>query len=299
MDERTPPPPLSARAALLRLGSWALALLGVAAAVALFAFEPRTGRLHIDRGDCFVMVLALGALALIPGAGLSVALRALALRLGARPRSTLSGQRWFVAGVVAANAALAVLLLWGRYVEPTWLVVRRVELATPKVSARVRIVLFSDVHSDARFDVDARVAQAINAEDADVVIFGGDALNAPERLPQFRAALSNIRARSARLALRGNWDVWYWDDLDLFGGTGFEELQGGWRTVATPGGPLQFGGHPFLDDWRPADVLGRAPPDGLRVLAYHAHDYLEAAAAQGLDLYLCGDTHGGQVALPG
>ncbi|MBI5544969.1 MAG: hypothetical protein HY901_13850 [Deltaproteobacteria bacterium] len=35
------------------------------------------------------------------------------------------------------------------------------------------------------------------------------------------------------------------------------------------------------------------------MLVYHAHDYLEAAAKAGYDLYLCGDTHGGQLALPG
>ena len=44
--------------------------------------------------------------------------------------------------------------------------------------------------------------------------------------------------------------------------------------------------------------MGTPPASGLRLLLYHAHDYLEAAAQKGMDLYLCGDTHGGQVALP-
>jgi len=293
------PQRLTSRAALLRLLLWALALVIVAAVVSLFGFQPRTGRLKVDRADCFVIVLVVSAVVLVPGALLSVALRALSRRFSPRPGATLFDQRWFMAAVVAANLALVGCVLYARYVEPRWIGVRRLELPTPKVSQRVRIVLFSDVHSDARFDVDERVAQAINAEDADVVIFAGDALNQASRLPAFRQALAAIHARSARLAIRGNWDVWYWDELDLFGGTGFEEMDAGWRTVATAGGPLQLGGHRFLDDWQPEEVLGTLPPpDGLRILVYHAHDYLERAAQAGLDLYLCADTHGGQIALP-
>ena len=42
----------------------------------------------------------------------------------------------------------------------------------------------------------------------------------------------------------------------------------------------------------------RTPPD-LRVLLYHTPDLAPQAAAEGVDLYLCGHTHGGQIRLPG
>ena len=40
------------------------------------------------------------------------------------------------------------------------------------------------------------------------------------------------------------------------------------------------------------------PPDAYTLLLYHTPDLIEAAAAEGVDLYLAGHTHGGQVRLP-
>ena len=33
-----------------------------------------------------------------------------------------------------------------------------------------------------------------------------------------------MRARHGKLAVRGNWDVWYWHELPLLEGTGFRFL---------------------------------------------------------------------------
>lgn len=291
------PPRLPARSAALRMGVWIAALVAVAAVSARFEVRVHR-RIHIEPLDSFVMVLVVGGLALLAGAGLRVLWRAAMRRLRATAGNGLADQRWFAVGVLGLNALLVAALPYARYVETSWIRVERVEIATAKISAPVRLVLISDLHSDPRFDVDGRVAEAVNAQDADVVIFAGDALNVEERLPQFRAALSAMRAKTAKLAVRGNWDAWFWHELDLFGGTGFEALEG-WRSVSTAGGPIEFGGHGWLDAWEPEAILGAVPPEALKVFTYHANDYLEQAAARGVDLYLCGDTHGGQFALPG
>ncbi|HUS14675.1 MAG TPA: hypothetical protein VM536_06605, partial [Chloroflexia bacterium] len=47
-----------------------------------------------------------------------------------------------------------------------------------------------------------------------------------------------------------------------------------------------------------ADAAAQGQPD-LRILLYHTPDLAPQAAAAGVDLYLCGHTHGGQVRLPG
>ncbi len=288
---------MTARGALARLALWAGGAAAVAGGVAALT-PPRTGRISYTQPELFVILLLLLGVALAVVAGLRVALGSL-LRTRGYPRGGgLADQPWFAAAVVLADTLLLAAALHARHVEPRWLRVERVVLPTPKVSARVRVVLFSDLHSDARFDLDSRVAEAVSAEQGDLVLFAGDSLNRPERLSAFRAALSSITSRGPRLAIRGNWDEWFWYDLDLFGGTGFEEVRAGWRTVQTPGGPLQVGGHGWLDAFRPDEVFA-TPPEGLRVFAYHSHDYLEEAAARGIDLYLCGDTHGGQIALPG
>ena len=40
------------------------------------------------------------------------------------------------------------------------------------------------------------------------------------------------------------------------------------------------------------------PPNAPTVLLYHTPDLIEVAAAEGVDLYLAGHTHGGQIRLP-
>jgi predicted MPP superfamily phosphohydrolase len=44
---------------------------------------------------------------------------------------------------------------------------------------------------------------------------------------------------------------------------------------------------------------GPKPPGTLRILLHHTPDLAVEAAAAGVDLYLCGHTHGGQIRLPG
>lgn len=270
-------------------------LVACGVAAALLLRSPNPDRIFLARSDAFVLGAFLAGLALVAGAGLRLLVH------GTRHLLRRPGPHLPLASVVAvlvANGVLVALGVLARYHVPFQLRVVEHRVALPGLSAPVRLVLWSDLHSDARFDLDARVAGQVNALDPDVVLFAGDALNRADRLDAFRAALGAIRA-PARFALRGNWDAWFWLDLDLFGGTGFEEIRDGWRTVETPGGSVHLGGHTWLDGWDPDRILGDIPAVGPRIFSYHAHDYLEEALARGVDLYLCGDTHGGQVALPG
>ena len=45
-------------------------------------------------------------------------------------------------------------------------------------------------------------------------------------------------------------------------------------------------------------LMSQAPPDALTVLLYHTPDLMPLARDLGVDLYLCGHTHGGQLRLP-
>jgi predicted MPP superfamily phosphohydrolase len=257
-----------------------------------------TGRIRISFTELLVLLAVLFLFALGLGLGFAHALRWLAATL--RP-----SQRWTPRKARAAKVWTGVfcllcgLVLYARHLEPRWLSVRTQPIALPGLREPLRLVIFSDVHSDNRFDLDGTLAMRINRETPDVLIFLGDALNSPDRAPAFRAALSAMRARYAKLAIRGNWDTWFWDDIDLFGGTGFVELKQGWRDVQAGTNTLRIGAHAFLDDYSPAEVIGQVPPGKSPTLfLYHANDYVPAAARAGVDLYLCGDTHGGQIQIP-
>lgn len=269
-----------------------LATAGIACLIA-----PQDGRLSFTRLEAFVALLAVVAVAVAFAAALRPGAALVAGLLWRERRLEPPARRQALAAVVPSLLVLAVGG-WARWVEPQRLLVERIEVRSPKVVAPLRLVVISDLHSDPRFELDARVAAEVNRLEPDLLIFLGDALNEASRLPQLRAALTAMRARVAKLAIRGNWDVWFWEELDLFGGTGFEELSRGWRELKVDGTRLQIGAHEWIDDWGPNSVIGRPSPDGLRVLLYHGNDYAFEAMRAGIDLYLCGDTHGGQISVP-
>jgi hypothetical protein len=55
---------------------------------------------------------------------------------------------------------------------------------------------------------------------------------------------------------------------------------------------------PSSDAERLATLVAQAPPDTCRVLLYHSPELMPVAPEFGINLYLCGHTHGGQVRLP-
>jgi hypothetical protein len=74
------------------------------------------------------------------------------------------------------------------------------------------------------------------------------------------------------------------------------------RRLALPGGDLYLVG--ISNDFRPAADrslqarLAGIPTEAYTLLLYHTPDLIATAAAGGVDLYLAGHTHGGQIRLP-
>ena len=106
-----------------------------------------------------------------------------------------------------------------------------------------------------------------------------------------------MTAPYGKLAVRGNWDVWYWARLDLLGGTGFEWLRGE-RRLRVRGQEIQLVGMPYrdADGVREAGRLLGARARGWQLFLYHTPDLVERVPPT--DLYLAGHTHGGQISIP-
>ncbi len=190
-------------------------------------------------------------------------------------------------------------ILYAMFIEPQWIEVKRVGLTTPKLSkAHIRIVQISDTHCDPEDGREMKAVAIINSLKPDVVVFTGDALNTEKAMPVFKAAMKAIDA-PWKFAVTGNFDYWFMRGKDLFGGTGFKALDRETVKLVKDGEPVYITGLDFGGWRRWPEALSRVPRDKYSVFLYHKPDLVEDMKGKAnVDLYLCGHTHGGQIALP-
>lgn len=201
-------------------------------------------------------------------------------------------------GAVFAAAALGfACMAYGRFIEPYWPEIVRVKIPTDKIAGRpVRCAHVSDLHFDVNKQLEDRLPGLIAGLKPDLIVFTGDSINTPAALPAFKAFLSSAAAIAPTFVVRGNWDAWFWNELDLFGGTGARELTGAPQALTVDGSRLQVGGAPVGMELR--GPLAALKPGPFNIFLYHYPDEIGAAARSAVDLYCAGHTHGGQVALP-
>lgn len=216
-----------------------------------------------------------------------------------RKRALPRGGRAFLA--LAAVGTLCVL--YGFFIEPYWLETTHVALASSKLAKPIRIAHLSDLHCDPTPRLEERLPDAVAAEKPDVIVFTGDATNSPGGVPILQRLLRRLSALAPTFVVRGNWDLHEhrgaWGDERrheaIFDGTGVTVLEGDaaplrsdvWVVGVRYGAPSTI-----------APALAKVPKGAYSVFLCHTPDEIEAVAALGADLYLCGHTHGGQVALP-
>lgn len=184
-------------------------------------------------------------------------------------------------------------------IEPNMIVTRELNIQSPGIERRLRIMLVSDLHIHGIWLREFIVLNIARAIKPDMIIVAGDLIESPDGV---EAAVSLIRAFSGVsrvVVVWGNWDHWSGVNLKVFrrkleehGATvlvnealTLEE----WLTVAGVDDP--YTGHADLDK-----ALNSQPP-GFRLLVAHSPQIIGLAAGR-VDLVLTGHTHGGQVAIP-
>ncbi|WP_335971357.1 metallophosphoesterase [Streptomyces sp. CA2R106] len=213
---------------------------------------------------------------------------------------------------VAVAAVCAVLLAWGHYEAMRVPRVKRLDIRIPRLGAGLdgtRVVLLADTHygpiDRERWSV--RVAEAVNALEADIVVHAGDiADGTPVQRRAQSAPLGTIRARLAKVYVTGNHE--YFSEaqgwLDRMAELDWEPLHNRHVTVERGGDALVLAG---VDDVTAEssglaghranleDALAGADPDRPVLLVAHQPKYVGQAAAAGIDLQVSGHTHGGQI----
>jgi len=262
----------------------------------------------------FVAVAVVCALALrgLVSLLLEVRARRSARVAGEGPPAVLRSRVWARRVVLALALAGLLCSAYAHWVEPDWLAVERVSVplrGLPPGAPAVRLALLSDTHSEPEAHLERELPGALAGLAPDLIVFAGDALNAPGGLPVFRALLTELVRLAPTYVVRGNWDVWYFGGLDLFGGTGAIELRGERaQRLVVRGVELHLAGFAVQEGWEAraleaneplvAALLDGAPEGSVRVLVHHYPEVAALGARRGADLALSGDTHGGQVWLP-
>jgi uncharacterized protein len=245
----------------------------------------------------FRVLLFVSAIAAVYAVSVVLALRLVIQRKWRReaPHSERR-MRVFVFGAAVFGVLCAV---YAAFVEPYWLEVTHIRVDSERWSGKpLRIVHLSDTHCESKARLEERLPGVVRDEHPDLILFTGDTVNTPQGLPVFKRLLSKLSEIAPTIVVRGNWDVWFWSKLDLFGGTGALEVANSAVSIPVHGKSVWVGGLTVDADHEPRGLLSSAPSEQLRILLHHYPDEVLRAAKLGVDLYLAGHTHGGQVALP-
>jgi uncharacterized protein len=192
-----------------------------------------------------------------------------------------------------------ICLLYGHFIEPYWIEVKTVEVPTNKLhQTAVRLVQISDTHCTIWVMNEKKMVEIINGLRPDVIVFTGDSANNSRGLKRFKETMGKLEARLGKFAVRGNIDEGFWPGVDIFGGTGFVELDGNSVEIDKNGEKIWITGVSCEKEDKAGDVLKKVPEDCFSILLHHFPDLAEDLNGLNVDLYLAGHTHGGQIALP-
>ncbi|WP_329456682.1 metallophosphoesterase [Streptomyces sp. NBC_01497] len=213
---------------------------------------------------------------------------------------------------VAVAVVSAVLLAWGHHEAMRVPRVKRLDVRVPRLGtglAGTRVVVLADTHFGPidRADWSARVAEAVNALDPDIVVHAGDiADGTPAQRHGQSEPLGTIRSRLAKVYVTGNHE--YFGEaqgwLDRMAQLGWEPLHNRHVVVERGGDLLVLAG---VDDVTAESsgvaghranltgALAGANPERPVLLVAHQPKYVGQAAAAGIDLQVSGHTHGGQI----
>ncbi len=169
-----------------------------------------------------------------------------------------------------------------------------------------RILHISDPHfRENDPDFTEKLCAFLDPIEADFCAFTGDyryAFTGPYQhvLDGMQRLLHTVKPRYGSAAVLGNHDVAAF--IEPFRAMGLPVLMNEHVSLDVGGGRIWIAGvddpHRYRCDNLPLAVAGLSPED-FTILLAHTPEIAAAAPQYGIDLYLCGHTHGGQVCLPG
>jgi len=198
----------------------------------------------------------------------------------------------------ASSVCLILVAVDAFLIEPTWLEVSQVRLASPKLERPVRIVLLADLQTDHFGPYQREVFERVLREKPDLVLLAGDYLQSdPQARETLRTQLNDFlrqiefSAPAGVFAVRGNidWDRW----TESFAALPVTTVE---RTQSYELRDLRLTCLSRTDSYDTLLRIPRADPGRFHLVLGHSPNY--ALGRIDADLLLAGHTHGGQVCVP-
>lgn len=196
------------------------------------------------------------------------------------------------------GAILSLLALGWSFIEPYYPEVVYVRISSPKIGAPVRLVQLSDIHSDPVTRAEEKIAPLVRGLKPDAILFTGDGFNIKDGVPHFYRVLQELRQIAPVYGVRGNWETLWFTKVDIYGPTGMVDLEGHAVPAGKTGSGVWLSGSTINAIGAGLSALRATPDDAYRVFLVHFPAHWRSVEGVA-DLCLSGDTHGGQVRIPG
>ncbi len=221
-----------------------------------------------------------------------------------RPRARF---QFIVIPLGLIHVILSLLAFDGMYIEPFRLTTTEVRLNSQasEPGKPLTIVHLSDLHFEHVTRREEDVLAQLDAIQPDLILLTGDYVSDdyvhdPVVLEETQSFLSLLSAPYGVYAVTGATD--YPDVVPIFEELPIRLLQNEVEVLTLPNGDFVLVGVSHLgyntDRRNLEQLMATVPDDAYTILLYHTPDLIETASAHGIDLYLAGHTHGGQVRLP-
>ncbi len=210
--------------------------------------------------------------------------------------------------LLALNLGLLAVGLYGFVIEPFWVHTTHLEIAAPEagLTEPLRIVQLSDLHVERATRREIELVDRVNDLQPDLIVLTGDFLNLSylqdeQAVAGLRALIGQLDAPLGIYAVDGTVE----DPprvRELLSDLGVQVLDQEVLRLPAAGGQIALVGvsnYGYADDQETLNGLMQGvAPNEFSLLLHHHPDLAYDAQSAGVDLYLCGHTHGGQVRLP-
>jgi hypothetical protein len=208
---------------------------------------------------------------------------------------------WPALGLVGLTAGCAA---YGMAVEADAIEVTHTEIRASRPvlgRERFRVIHLSDLHLEGMGSREREALQLVRRENPDLILLTGDYLNRREAAPDLVAFLRELKAPFGVFGVGGNWDRKF-AVRDCFAEAGARYLEDDWAKITAGREELLLLGLDIRPGRTVRELLEGASPRAFRILLQHYPESSDLLAGipegEGVDLFLCGHTHGGQVRLP-